>query len=116
MSRQEEADRIIREVTRLTYFGGKPLRELIDAYSSEHLKPKDPLFEKWKGFAEDWVDERQTGWVTFSYDAFKELFADELNGTNGLDYAIEHYKLNNVGLNSANSIVYVLTEIKAKYN
>ena len=110
MTQLDEANAIIKGL----YEHGSEARDF-KGYYDKYLKPKDPLFEKWKGFAEDWGGECQTGWVTFSYDAFKELFADELNGTNGLDYAIEHYKLNNVGLNSANSIVYVLTEIKAKY-
>ena len=52
-------------------------------YANKYLKPVDPLKEKWQKFADEELDD----WTDMgtAFPAFKIAFAEDLNGTKGLD-------------------------------
>lgn len=67
----------------------KRIKPDLKGWLQEKLEPKATLFEKWKGFCDEWLngfdkDERLT-----LFEAMKEHFKEELSGTRGLREAIE---------------------------
>ena len=93
MTQLDEANEII---SRAKNVSGNPYcrsvrQQEAQQYYDKYLKPKDPLFEKLKEFI---GGSRGTDYM-LSEDGlvyFKQIFADELNGTKGLVEAIEHVK------------------------
>ena len=79
-----EADEIISQLL----YSNSPWDEAKD-YADKYLKPKDPLFEKWKDYV-TWyrADEYFTLDTKEAFIKLKEIFKEELNGTKGLNEAI----------------------------
>ena len=83
MSQLEKAEEAIKEMYDAGY------REpIMVKYYLENLKPKDKMFEKFEELLRYYIC------VGYKHDEcytkFKEIFKDELNGTKGLDEAIEY--------------------------
>lgn len=117
----ESALKNAREVLTMHIESGTIL-DKIDAHVDKYCTQKDPLWPLFNEFyvwdtrnainTENYNDQRKQ-----AFDKFKEIFADELNGTKGLDEAIERFTLvKPVKGNIFNSdmIVDELEEIKSK--
>ena len=72
-------------------------------FLTEKTKPEDPLFEKWTTAPKE---------IFQNFALFKEYFADDLNGTRGLDEAITFFKGAHTIVIS--NVMEKLKEIKAK--
>ncbi len=92
----EDANRIIKESeTALKMaFKDTPVFSLMRDYNKKYLKPVDPLEEKWTKFLYENCDHITDGSETF--EIFKEIFKDDLNGTKGLDELIEWMRTRDV--------------------
>jgi len=82
------------------------------SFLKEKTKPEDPLFEKFKKLYCD-VMGRDLN-LGHHFIKFKEIFADELNGTRGLDEAMEFFGSHYSGNWPPDSIAEKLKDIKAK--
>lgn len=65
-------------------------------FLSEKTKPKDPLFEK---FVEFWCIDGNNVTTQREWKRFKEIFKDELKGTQGLD-AFHKWWVSSNGINT----------------
>jgi len=89
VSRQSEADEIIKELNEVDY-KDRDFEIKIKAYIEKYQTPVDPLWEKWGKMADWWHSPgnkfQSLGLYTeTAFKKFKELFSDDLNGTRGLD-------------------------------
>jgi len=89
MNRQEDKYKIAQEVW-LEYYSKHDLGQTFNGWIQEKNKPKDPLFKNYLDLMNFIGYNRLTGGRTFI--KFKEIFAEELNGTKGLNETIEWYK------------------------
>lgn len=103
MTRQEEADAILKYLAEEIHWDEAKDKAIV--YVDKYLKPKNPLFEKWKKLFANIHLHKSTAKESFEW--LKENFAEELNGTKGLDEAMEKLSYHQYGST-------VLKEIKER--
>jgi len=112
MTRQEEADEIIK-----FYEKRNGCSIAVKDYYDKYLKPKDQLFEKLEQVLYETALTKSgvESSIGIAYQKFKEIFSEELNGTKGLQEAIEKKESLSLQPNSKYWVsVEDLQEIKEK--
>jgi len=112
MTRQEEADEIIKIMKETNGPWPRSVISFVNIYSTKYLKPKDPLFEKLYRFIKETKAMSYDIEVKDVYPLFKEIFAEELNGTKGLEEAIE--TAGHLGTVGERITIDILKEIKER--
>ena len=65
--------------------------ECLESHVDKYLKQKDPLFEKFKKIKDYIFGGAQSSESTF--EKFKEIFSEELNGTKGIEELIAYLRI-----------------------